>query len=60
MLKVRQRRTTLYDITYMWNLKKYLMNKRKRSRFRYREQTSGYQCRGAVLGRGEEGTSFGV
>ena len=40
--------------------KKYniLMNKQKRSRFRYREHTSGYQCRGAVLGGREEGTIF--
>ena len=34
------------------------MNKQKRSRFRYREHTSGYQCRGAVLGGREEGTIF--
>ena len=64
MLKVRQRSTILYDITYMWNLKKYniLMNKQKGSKLRYREQSHGYQCRGRVLGGGggEEGTIYWV
>ena len=43
----------LYDITYMWNLKKYnkLVNKTKKKQTqRYRERTSGYQW---GEGRGE-------
>ena len=39
-------RQILYDITYMWNLKKYnkLVNRtKKKQTYRYREQTNGYQ-----------------
>ena len=45
--EIRQRKI-LYDITYMWNLKKYnklvnKTNKQKKQTHRYREETSSYQ-----------------
>ena len=45
--EIRQRKI-LYDITYMWNLKKYnklvnKTNKQKKQTNRYREETSSYQ-----------------
>ena len=51
--KPDRERQILYDITYMWNLKKYnkLVNiTKKKQTHRYREQTSGYQWE---EGRGE-------
>ena len=56
--KSDRERQILYDITYMWNLKKYnkLVNKtKKKQTHRYREQTSGYQW-----GRGKGGGTIGV
>ena len=46
MKEVRRERQILYEVTYMWNLKKYikLVNTAKRKQTHsYREQTSGYQ-----------------
>ena len=45
--KPDKERQILYDITYMWNLKKYnkLLNlTKKKWTHRYREQISGYHC----------------
>ena len=43
--KSDRERQILYDIIYIWNLKKYnkLVNITKKQTHRYREQTSGYQ-----------------
>ena len=54
--KSDRERQILYEINYMWNLKKYnkLVNITKNKQtYRYREQTSGYQLWGQNIGVGE-------
>ena len=54
----------LYDVTYMWNVKKpkKLVNVTKKQTHRYREQISGYQWggEGQYRGRGVRGTNYWV
>ena len=60
--EIVRERQILYDITYMWNTKKKLVNiakkkkerKEKKQTHRHREQTSGYQW-GEDGGRARQG-----
>ena len=53
-------RYTLYDITYIWNLKNQKTSEYNKLTHRYREQTNSYQCGEQDKPSGVRGTKYWV